>query len=75
MEKNITISIQRDAKNIPFAKVYYNGQDAFSLDDYSLTSPIYCYYTLICLSLTIQIYLESQIYFFHIRLFNNSSIF
>ena len=33
MEKNITISIQRDAKNIPFAKVYYNGQDAFSLDD------------------------------------------
>ena len=33
MEKNIIISIQRDAKNIPFARVYYNGQDAFSMDD------------------------------------------
>ena len=34
MEKcSIQIIIQRDAKNEPFAKVLYNGQDAFNLDD------------------------------------------
>ena len=34
MEKGtIIIMIQRDAKNLPFAKVLYNGQDAFNLDD------------------------------------------
>ena len=34
MEKGfVNIMIQRDAKNVPFAKVLYNGQDAFNLDD------------------------------------------
>lgn len=34
MEKgSIHVLIQRDAKNVPFAKVLYNGQDAFNLDD------------------------------------------
>ena len=34
MEKgSVHIIIQRDAKNLPFAKVLYNGQDAFNLDD------------------------------------------
>ena len=30
---SIHILIQRDAKNMPFAKVLYNGKDAFNLDD------------------------------------------
>lgn len=34
MEKgSVHIIIQRDAKNVPFAKVLYNGQDSFNLDD------------------------------------------
>ena len=34
MEKgSVHIVIQRDAKNVPFAKVLYNSQDAFNLDD------------------------------------------
>ena len=34
MSKGVVhIIIQRDAKNVPFAKVLYNKQDAFNLDD------------------------------------------
>ena len=34
MEKGVVhIVILKDAKNVPFAKVLYNGQDSFSLDE------------------------------------------
>lgn len=32
---NITVLIQRDARNMPYAKVLYNNQDAFNMDEES----------------------------------------